>query len=83
MREYVRIHLIDSKNFMTLLSMKSLEKHLSKKQFMRVHRSYIVNLKQINVIERNRIIFDNNVYIPVSEQYKVQFQNYIDKFFLN
>ncbi len=82
MREYVRIHLIDSKNYMTLLSMKSLEKQLSKNQFMRVHRSFIVNLKQINVIERNRIVFDNNVYIPVSEQYKAQFQSYVDKSFL-
>lgn len=83
MREYVRIHLINSKKFMTLLSMKSLEKQLPKEQFMRVHRSYIVNLKQINIIERNRIIFDNNVYIPVSEQYKAQFQSYLDQNFLS
>jgi len=83
MREYVRIHLTNSKNFMTLLSMKILEEQLPKERFMRVHRSYIVNLKQINVIERNRIVFDNNVYIPVSEQFKAQFQSYIDQNFLS
>ena len=37
---------------------------------MQVHRSFIVNLEKITTIERNRIIFDTNVYIPVSEQYK-------------
>ncbi|MBN1250724.1 MAG: response regulator transcription factor [Bacteroidales bacterium] len=82
MREYVRIYLLNSKPLMPLLSMKMLENKLPKKQFMRVHRSYIVNLKHINIVERNRIIFDNDVYIPISEQYKVQFQNYIDKHFL-
>ena len=82
MREYVRVHLTNSKPIMTLLSMKSLEAKLPKEQFMRVHRSYIVNLNQIGVVERSRIIFDNDVYIPISEQYKEQFQNYLDKHFL-
>jgi two-component system LytT family response regulator len=49
---------------------------------MRVHRSYIVNLGKIRVIERNRIVFDNNVYIPVSETYREKFQEFIDKNFL-
>jgi len=49
---------------------------------MRVHRSYIVNLSRIKLIERNRIIFDNNVYIPVSDNYKDKFQEFIDKNFL-
>ncbi len=45
---------------------------------MRVHRSYIVNLAKISVIERNRIVFDGKIYIPVSDQYKEKFQEYID-----
>ena len=82
MREYVRIHLINDKPVMTLLSMKALEEKLPSSQFMRVHRSYIVNLNRINTIERNRIVFDSNVYIPVGEQYKEQFQQYVEKNFL-
>ena len=82
MSEYVKIHLVSSKPIMSLLSMKSLEEQLPSEKFMRVHRSYIVNLTKISVIVRNRIIFDGNVYIPVSDQYKSKFQNYIDKNFL-
>ncbi len=82
MNEYIKIHLIASKPVMTLLSMKSIEEQLPSDRFMRVHRSFIVNLSKISVIERSRIIFDGNVYIPVSEQYKANFQNYIDKNFL-
>ena len=81
MREYVRIHLENAKPLMTLLSMKKIEQKLSDSSFMRVHRSYIVNLNKISTIERNRIIFDD-VYIPVSDQYKEKFQNYIDNNFL-
>ena len=67
---------------MTLLSMKALEEKLPSHQFMRVHRSYIVNLNRINMIERNRIIFDKDVYIPVSEQHKDAFQQFIANDFL-
>jgi DNA-binding LytR/AlgR family response regulator len=82
MSEYIKIHLTNDKPVMTLLSMKSIEDQLPSGRFMRVHRSYIVNLSKISVIERSRIIFDGKVYIPVSDQYKTNFQNYIDKNFL-
>ena len=81
MREYVRIHTTNDK-IMTLLSMKVLEEKLPPHQFMRVHRSYMVNLSKINIIERNRIVFDNEVYIPVGEQYKEAFQTWVEKNFL-
>jgi len=76
--EYIKIHLINSAPVMTQLSMKAIEEQIPSDRFMRVHRSYIVNLKKISVIERNRIVFDGKVYIPVSDQYKEKFQEYID-----
>ena len=82
MREYLRIHIENQAPVMALMSMKKMEKFLPQKEFMRVHRSYIVHLNKITTIERNRIIFDKKVYIPVSEQYKDKFQNYLDKNFL-
>ena len=81
MREYVKIHLVHSKPVMTLMSMKSIEEKLPSNKFMRVHRSFIVNLNRITVIERNRIVFNNN-YIPISDQYKETFQEYLDQHFL-
>lgn len=82
MREYVRIHLADGNAIMTLLSMKSLEERLPKSQFMRVHRSYIVNLSKITIVERQRIVFGKDIYIPISEQYKKDFEAYVEKNFL-
>jgi two-component system LytT family response regulator len=76
--EYIKIHLINSTPVMTQLSLKSIEEQLPPDRFMRVHRSYVVNLAKITVIERNRIIFDGKVYIPVSDQYKEIFQKYVD-----
>ena len=79
MREYVRIHLTEGSPVMTLLSMRALEEKLPSHQFMRVHRSFIVNLNKINIIEQNRIIFNEHTYIPVGGLYKEAFQQYIDK----
>lgn len=77
MREYARIHLVNGKSLMPLIRLHSLEEQLPSSRFMRVHRSYIVNLERISSIEHSRIIFDGKVYIPVSEQYKEFFQKYL------
>lgn len=76
-REYVRIHLTNGKSIMPLFSLHFLEEQLPSDKFMRVHRSYIVNLEKISTIEHNRIIFDGKVYIPVSEQYKEFFMKFL------
>ncbi len=81
MHEYVKIHLTDGKPIMTLLSLKKMEKELPENKFMRIHRSYIVNLEHISAIERNRIIYGEE-RIPVGEQYKKKFQEFIDKEFI-
>jgi len=81
MREYVRIYLDNDKPVMALMSIKKLVEHLPLTDFMRVHRSYIVNLSKITTIERNRIVF-GKTYIPISDQYKSDFQAFIDDKFL-
>lgn len=82
MRDYVRIHQMQEKPVMALLSMRKITDHLPPGNFMRVHRSYIVNLDKIQTIERNRIIFDKSVYIPISDLYKDEFQRFLDNNFL-
>ncbi len=82
MRDYVRIHLDNEKPIMALLSMKKIAEQLPSKDFMRVHRSYIVNLNMVTTIERSRIIFDIDTYIPISDQYKEEFHNFLDNNFL-
>lgn len=78
MSESVRIFVEgEAKPIMPLLSMKRLEETLPPSQFMRVHRSYIVNLKKITEVSRLRIVF-GETYIPVGENYKDQFTEYIN-----
>lgn len=77
-REYVRIHLLNGKSLMPLISLRVLEEQLPSDKFMRVHRSYIVNLVKISTIDRSRIIFEGKTNIPISEQYKELFLNYIN-----
>ncbi len=79
--EYIIIHLNKEKPVTTLMRMKNIESELPENLFMRVHRSFIVNLAHVKVIERNRIIFDEKIYIPVGEQYKDNFQKFLDKTF--
>ncbi len=79
--EYIQIHLETEKPITTLVRLKTIEGELPKDKFMRVHRSFIVNLDKVKVIDRNRIVFDK-VYIPVGEQYKDEFQKFVDKTFL-
>jgi len=79
--EYIIIHQIKEKPLTTLMRMKNIESMLPENLFMRVHRSFIVNLNQVKVIERNRIIFDEKIYIPIGEQYKENFQKFLDKTF--
>lgn len=81
LREYVKIVLKQDKPVLSLMSLKSLEEKLPSNRFMRVHRSFIVNLNEIKTVERSRIIFDKT-YIPVSEQYKEKFQDFLSKRFI-
>ena len=61
-------------------TLKTIEQKLPEEQFMRIHRSYIVNLDKVETIERSRIVFGKN-YIPVSDQYKEKFQEFVNRRF--
>ena len=83
LKDYIKIWLKDNpKAILTLMSLKSLEEELPQTEFMRVHRSFIVSLKNIEVIERSQIII-NKQRITVSEQYKPKFLEYINDNSLN
>lgn len=78
LKDYIKIWLKDNpKPILTLMSLKSLEEELPDTQFMRVHRSFIVSLKNIEIVERNQIII-NKQRITVSEQYKTKFLAFIN-----
>ena len=82
MSEYLKIFIEgEAKPIVTLLSMKKMEEKLPE-NFMRIHRSYIVNLTKIQEINKNRIIMDAETFLPIGDMYKEAFQKYIDTKFL-
>ncbi|MFZ5939906.1 MAG: LytR/AlgR family response regulator transcription factor [Bacteroidota bacterium] len=82
LKDYVKVYTTkEDKPVLSLNTIKSLEEKLPQEMFMRVHRSFIVNLEKIETIERSRIIF-GKVYIPVGEQYKEKFELYVKNNFL-
>ncbi|MFZ1808878.1 MAG: LytTR family DNA-binding domain-containing protein [Cyclobacteriaceae bacterium] len=83
LKDYIKIWLKDNpKPILTLMSLKSLQEELPETQFLRVHRSFIVSLKNIEVIERSQIII-NKQRITVSEQYKAKFLEFVNNNSLN
>jgi two-component system, LytTR family, response regulator LytT len=82
MKDYVKVYLRNEpKPVLSINSLKSLEVKLPESRFMRIHRSFIVNLDRIETIERFRIVF-GKVYIPISDPYKERFQKFLDENFL-
>lgn len=82
LKDYVKLYLQSSDTPIVFHStMKALETKLSPDRFMRIHRSYIVNLDKIKTIERDRILFGKE-RIPISKQYKESFDDFVKKKFL-
>ena len=83
MSEYLRIYLDNRpKPLIVLLSMKKLEERLPSHTFMRIHRSYIINLRKIQEVNKNRVIMDADTYLPIGDMYKETFNAYINSKFI-
>ena len=81
LKDYIKVFTDNEpKPIMSLNTLKTIEQKLPEEQFMRIHRSYIVNLDKVETIERSRIVFGKN-YIPVSDQYKEKFQEFVNRRF--
>src|SRR5690606_5124441 len=79
LKDYVKIYTQDNpKPILSLISLKQLEEDLPFGNFIRVHRSYIINIDKISSINKNRIVIDKK-QIPIGETYKKQFMSLIEK----
>jgi len=67
-QNYVSIHTADAK-VMSLQTLKGLEEQLPAGDFVRVHRSFIVNLRHITSVERGRIFISGTV-IPIGDKFR-------------
>jgi DNA-binding LytR/AlgR family response regulator len=69
LKEYVRYHTTQGK-IMEHNSMKQLETVLPKENFLRIHRSYIVALNQIQSYQSSRLILKIPLELPIGKTYK-------------
>ncbi|MFH7016877.1 LytR/AlgR family response regulator transcription factor [Flavobacterium sp. FlaQc-47] len=72
LKDYVKIYTTDNKFTLTLISLIKLENLLSSKGFSRIHRSYIINIKHVKSIQKNKVLISDK-RIPISESYKNSF----------
>lgn len=83
MSEYLRIHLTgQSKPIVVLLSMKKMEERLGETDFMRIHKSFIINLHHLSEINRSRVVLDMEKEIPIGDSYRDKLNDYVSKKFL-
>ena len=79
MSEYLRITCDDKERpVIVLLSMKKIEEHLPSNQFLRIHRSFIINLKKISEIKKNHVVIEGDISLPIGDNYKDSFMNYLN-----
>lgn len=79
MSEYLRIYLVGKdKPVIALLAMKKMEETLPASTFMRIHRSYIVNLKMIQEVNKSRVILVDGIDLPIGDIYRDTFFNYVE-----
>ena len=69
LKDYLRIHTEENKIVMHG-NMKDILEKLPRDQFIRIHRSYIIPLNHIKVIEGSRIQLKNEIQLPIGETYK-------------
>ena len=77
--EYIRLHLKDGSKLTTVFRLKNMETELPQKNFMRVHRSYIVNIDYVSSFARGKIYLSNGDYVPISINYRDTFREHFEK----
>lgn len=77
MRDYVAVH-TPKQRILTLMSMTRILERLPSDQFMRVHKSYIIGIRHIELVQNHRITIAGRE-IPISNSYREAFQAFVDK----
>lgn len=79
LKDYVKMHLASSQRaVVSLVSMRTLENTLPSTSFLRIHRSYIVNMKRVSMVDRNSVAIADFV-LPISDSYKDAVQKYVSE----
>lgn len=78
LKDYIRIHTPGEK-IMVLENMKDIIEKLPVSQFVRIHRSYIIPLNKMKVIEGNQVQMSDGTFLPIGETYRKLVADWLDK----
>ncbi len=71
--DYLKIHLQNGKTILTRMTMKTMLSKLSPKEFIRVHRSYIIPFKLITGVRNKIVSLGPNQEIPIGASFEEAF----------
>jgi two-component system LytT family response regulator len=74
---YTEFHLVNSKRIIVSKPLKDYESLISSANFIKPHRSYLINSTKIVLIQGTSIIMNNNDAIPIARDKKREFHSYI------
>ena len=77
--EYLKFYMADGTTPMVLMSIKRMIEILPADAFVRIHRSYIVNMNHVIEISHMRLKMDSNTFLPVGDTYKDDTLTFINK----
>ena len=74
--DYVKV-VTSKSNILVLSSLRSFEKKLPRNKFLRIHKSYIINLDRIDNLSSKNVEIESNL-IPVSRNKKAELEKILE-----
>ncbi len=79
LKDYIQIHLENNTNIVTKYTLADIEKKLMAYNFLRVHRSFIINTAKITAFSSNEIDLNQSNEIPIGASYKDEVILFLDR----
>lgn len=76
--DYIIIHLQNKTRLMCLQTLSQMQKRLDGADFVRIHRSYIVNLAKVDTVEKDHLVVEGED-LTISKSYRQEFLSLIGK----
>lgn len=69
LEDYIKIHLLNERPLLTLMTMKAMLEKLPPERFKRIHRSYIIAVDKVKTITGKKVVLADGKELPVSDTY--------------
>lgn len=77
MREYLRIFLEGGEKLMTLMPISKIITMIDNHGFVRIHRSFIVNMSKVAEVAKNNVRLNDGTTLPIGDSFKDNVKEYI------